>query len=68
MSVEFQEDQNVQALYERMQQNKETPSRVTSLFVKMGLAKDAESANKAMLIVAVLAIIVTLFVIFRYIL
>lgn len=67
MSVEFQEDQNVQALYQQVQSSEEVGG-ISKLIIQTGLAKDADGANKAMIGIIVVVLLITAFVIFKYVL
>lgn len=67
MSVEFQEDQNVQALYQQVQSAEEIKG-ISKLVISLGLAKDAEGANKAMIGIIIVVLLITAFVVFKYVL
>ena len=67
MPVEFQEDQNVTALYQRVQQSQEVTG-YSKLVIKLGLASDEEGANKILVAVMVIVLLITAFVVFKYIL
>lgn len=67
MSVEFDDNNSNFATRPDVMQASET-SKMVGLVVKWGLASSEEGANKVLLGVAVASVVLTLIVIFRYVL
>jgi hypothetical protein len=71
MSVEFQEENELNRLrpqYQGGTMGSGGASGIPGLVIKLGLAKDLEGANKVMTGIAIIAFLLTFFVIFKFIL
>ncbi len=62
--VEFEENNLMPARPRAYQESRESRG-LTGIFIKMGIAKDKEQANKAMMVLTVIFFIITLYFITR---